>query len=304
MQFRSLSVLLTLSTCLLTACGAVPGEADDTANLESSEQATAELRGGTIAGGAGVVVFQVKNSDGTASGCTGTVIAPRALITAAHCFDGALGNAVWGSVDVRVSYTNDGVNWQCISAVEAPGACSTWTTTWVRRLKGANDVYLGRDFAVLLSTQIANGPAWRGFTAFRGIDVTVPRSGNRFELWGAGVNADNGSFDNSMRHANFKWTANNRPNEVMFTKASSAGGCSGDSGGPMFRETTDWVNAIHVAHDSDGGRCANSGTSQQAYIITKNTINVINQELAHIDPFGINCGGMGVANRYRCFIPR
>jgi len=289
---------LAIALASLAGCLGADGAADDMGGADDP------LRGGTIGGGAGVVELWALNPDGTSNGCTGTVISPYALITASHCFDNALGNTVSGLVDVQVNYTANGTDWNCISRSEAPGRCSGWNTTWVRRQKNQNDVYIGHDFAIVLSTRDVNGPTWRnGFRDFRNIDITVPSAGKGLEFWGAGANANDLSDDGSMRHATFKLIDVNKQREVLFTEGgNSAGICKGDSGGPFFSQTTDWVSGIAISIDT-AANCAGKGKTQYAYMITQHSIDMINEELASVHPGDIGCGTIGRPNKYRCFNP-
>jgi hypothetical protein len=273
---------------------------DDEGETESA------VRGGTTAGGAGVVEIAVLSADGTSvSWCSGVVIAPRALITAAHCFNDALGSTKSGLVNVVVNYTRDGVNWDCISNIEAPGRCVvSWTNTWVRRLKGSDDPFVGNDFAVLLSTPNVEGPRWHGMTDYRSIDITVPSSGKRYEVWGDGFAANDETGDGIMRHASFKFLGLDRSLKILSTKStSSVGLCHGDSGGPYFTGTDDWVTAVHGLHEDSNHACAGTDKYNAAYRLTQNSLDVIGFELANVDPSGPGCGPVGLPNKYRCFLP-
>jgi hypothetical protein len=106
---------------LLAACGAAPDESDPTL----AEDSEAIVRGETDEGHAAVMALDVFKEDGSNSFCTGTLIAKKVVLTAAHCIDGAVAALVYNGNDFfgdMAELGNDPATWERWRLAEAPTA--------------------------------------------------------------------------------------------------------------------------------------------------------------------------------------
>jgi secreted trypsin-like serine protease len=184
-----------------------------------------------------VVKLNLYNKDGLAGGCTGTVISPRAVLTAAHCLaDGVTSARVFLGTGDQVPSTS--IEWH-------PGYNPTSASSL-----DVGVVLTGQDLtrtpqALLTSRDARVGE--QAVIAGWGNDVTGS-GGNTLRAGTAGISAV-GSITI----------------ETVFSGTGSAV-CSGDSGGPLLlAEGGVWAVAGITSATSIGGSCA-QGTSYYASV--------------------------------------
>ncbi len=120
-MMRPRSIILTIVPLLFAACGGTPTEAPTAESQESI------VRGTETTGLDQVVLIQAQRTNGTTR-CTGTYIAPRVVLTAAHCIKAnTLKNGVY--VYYGDNYATDV---SMLPNVPAPGQTSPWARveTW------------------------------------------------------------------------------------------------------------------------------------------------------------------------------
>jgi hypothetical protein len=277
-----------MSSLGLAACTlADPGDAGDPATSEPVSGAEEPISGGAApAGGAGAVALLTSSNEL----CTGVAISPFVVLTAAHCFDVSMSGKRDGAVSVKITYTKDGTNFQCVNG--AGGAtCTSFKTAIVSRYATSNYTSnTGTDFAVVLipgsglSTYVdlvGLSPA-----AFESLVYTVYGQGTTGV---GGVSGTMRSFNDSIN-----WVGSSH----FYTNAGTFRLCKGDSGGPFLFQNG-WVLGLFSNFETTDGVCTKKGGKMRAKKITKSDINFINQLLTNWDPGGPLCREVA-ADRYWC----
>lgn len=203
-------------------------------------------------------VVQIKGPNGTQ--CSGTVIARRLIITAAHCFLAGKGEYVVRALDPRFRFRFAAATQVAIHPgfdVKALGTSAPLNDIALLRID--------RDFPDWLVPAVVEGKAGKG-GGF--VDVVAA---------GYGMNRDHkvGSAG-TLRETRFAMLDQvDDPSNMLFlidrngrTKKIKTGVCRGDSGGPVFRRTANGyvlvgvISAVIAGRDTDcGGVTAVTATS-------------------------------------------
>lgn len=167
--------------------------------------------------------------------CSGTVIAPRVVLTAAHCVEG----------HERLAILRFGPN-------RAP-ILTPVTGRAVHPDYRAQDWRARRtavDLAVLVTDQPITGTRPRGLSA-----AAIPQAGERLRLAGYGPAAErDGRSAGTLRSATLTVTGRPSTFQIRLT-GQGQGACTGDSGGPTFGADGSIVAVTSWSTGQGGARC-------------------------------------------------
>ena len=269
----SVMALGSLSGCLMEA----PEAAGQGAGETGIEGAAAALTSATPRGGVGTVFIAIDDG-GEYQQCTGFLIGDSTVITASHCFDGPLGHAWSGTVDLRLNLAHtDGVGATCIT--ESPtlwnGTCSAWMPFKVQRLisigsSGWHDPHY--DFAAIFP---APGETFKDVSAADGVlglATNVVKPGDPYVLFGRGCSTE-ACDDDEGDVMRYKWGTFQEVHagkEYAVDYPTQSATCHGDSGGPLFHPFVPIVYGVHHGSkkSKDGQSCGNLGEEQWDNLFT------------------------------------
>jgi secreted trypsin-like serine protease len=198
---------------LLASCGS-DGDSDNTGKcsaLELTDTPAAKIENGTPCSGLtkSPVVALLKNTpDGKTGLCTGTMLSPNKVLTAAHCLDGA------ASVDILFGTTTDKF---------ASVTASSWNIHPTFSRVGFMD-----DVGIVhspVSLPVPNLPI---------LSSSAPKIGDKVSIFGYGATSGGAAIDGKLRAGTMTIGGVDLGKIYAYFDASSSNTCSGDSGGPML----------------------------------------------------------------------
>ncbi len=205
--------LTILCITLLASCGS-DSDTDNTGKcsaLELTDAPTAKIVNGTPCSGLSKspVVAILKNlPDGKTGLCTGTMLSPNKVLTAAHCLDGA------ASIDILFGTTTD--KFAFVTA-------SSWNIHPSFSREGFTD-----DVGIVhspVSLPVPNLPI---------LTSSAPKIGDKVSIFGYGATTGGAAIDGKLRAGTMTIGGVDVGKIYAYFDASSSNTCSGDSGGPML----------------------------------------------------------------------
>lgn len=198
---------------LLASCGS-DGDTDNTGKcsaLELTETPAAKIVNGTPCSDltkSPVVAILKNTSDGRTGLCTGTMLSPNKVLTAAHCLDDA------SSVDILFGITAD--KFAFVTA-------SSWNMHPSFSRAGFTD-----DVGVVhspVSLPVPNLPI---------LTSSAPKIGDKVSIFGYGSTSGGADIDGKLRAGAMTIGGVDVSKIYAYFDAGSSNTCSGDSGGPML----------------------------------------------------------------------
>ena len=228
-------ISIVLFALLLSACGN-DSSSDNTGKcsaLELTDTPAAKIVNGTPCGdlSKSPVVVLLKNlPDGKTGLCTGTMLSPNKVLTAAHCLDGA------SSIDILFGTTTGKFAYVTASSWNAHPGFS--------RDAYANDVGIVHS---PVSLSVPNLPI---------LASSAPKNGDKVSIFGYGITASGGSVDGQLRAGAMTIAGVETGKIFAYFDASSSNTCSGDSGGPMLLQVGSQQSLVGTTSYGSSTNCA------------------------------------------------
>jgi len=200
------TLMLTLSVCSLAACSV--GDAADDNDTATDEQS---IIGGTTDNGDACVVGVFAHAAGSTSGsiCTGTIIGPHTVLTAAHCVSPA---------SIGANQVIDLLPGTTLALPGIPTSSRTFNPAW-----NINNLQACHDEGILHTTQTLSPICGRGNL----------NTGATLRIVGYGSNTHANGGVGTKRQATVNIVASNAV--LVQDGTSNRQTCHGDSGGPAFQ---------------------------------------------------------------------
>ncbi len=237
MPNRLLAIVPVLT--LLAACSAAPEEAESSTS--------AEIIGGTLDTGDPAVVGIVSEDGKNSSTCTGEIIAPTVVLTAAHCVKPSdftpTSISIVADPDITKFFGGKGDQSKIFAA-----ATATYHEGYDPNT-GANDIAV---ITLARATTIKPLPFNRNAAALKKLDGKTGRA------IGYGTTVDGDSNSANVKHQ-ATLTLSNFTAATFLAKSGTATQCHGDSGGPVVakidgKETIIGIGWQTVAQDGTCGK--------------------------------------------------
>lgn len=187
--------------------------------------ASEALEGATVVLGApGVVELSIGGS-----GCTGSMIAPNAVVTAAHCMKnlGSGVNAWSGTATAKIHYHDpNGGRRQVFSGT------ATWFAYPTYRDADEGAAQANSDMALIVTPTVFTETGYKDYLRIYS-DIDGPLN-KPLTVFGAGIYNDDGARDDLLRTSRYN-VENVTSAHVKVDNSADVHVCHGDSGGPLIK---------------------------------------------------------------------
>jgi secreted trypsin-like serine protease len=180
-----------------------------------------------------VVVLLKNMPDGRTGLCSGTMLSPNKVLTAAHCLDGA------ASIDILYGNASDKFSYVTASSWNIHPAYTGFVNGDVR-----NDVGIVHSPANL---PVPNLPI---------LAKSAPKVGDKASIFGYGITTGGNSVDGKLRVGNMTIAGVDSDKIYANFEANASNTCSGDSGGPMLLQVGSQQALIGTSSYGTSTNCA------------------------------------------------
>lgn len=263
MKFLEDLVFRLLLAFIVVICGTgCEGNYEDWTDIEDETVLKKIKNGDVITGKYGVVEFSypVTDSEGRVgrSKCTGSMISPRVMLTAAHCFIrlGAGDGVNSGNEDFLIRYHDPEVGLRVV--YDGHAAWHGMPKFNPHTDNGAT--WANNDLAVVLVPTPFEHTDYHDYLRLF-FDSDTNLTGKKLDVYGAGMHNYKGSEDDKLRTAKFYVESKGVSHIVIDNDKYCV--CKGDSGGPWIYHYDDIPMVAAVASniewdDDEGPNCANN----------------------------------------------
>ena len=203
------------------------------ASAQSDDQVgatTQALRGEIITGFTGIVELKITFQGILGEGsCTGAIIAPDAVLTAAHCFDHPDRKELFtGTISFNIYYHDPEVGRYSVYDGSAPVFLHK---DYDPARRPATAARANADVAIIKIPRVFSGTDYTDY-----LRLYADRKGPlkvALTAYGAGIHAHSGSQDDRLRKSLFN-VESVKKNHIVIDNRKTASLCKGDSGGPLI----------------------------------------------------------------------
>jgi secreted trypsin-like serine protease len=196
-----------------------------------------------------VVVILKNTPDGKTGACTGTMLSPNKVLTAAHCLDGA------SSIEILFGTTTD--KFAFVNA-------SSWNIhPSFSRVGFVNDIGIVHS---PVSLPVPNLPI---------LVSTAPKIGDKVSIFGYGTTSGSAEIDGKLRAGAMTIGGVDSGKIYAYFDASSSNTCSGDSGGPMLLQVGGQQTIVGTTSYGSSLNCAVGELSGFSNLQSPSTQNFI-----------------------------